>query len=99
MAGKGEAFIKGGCGCIVAFLAIGIFFVLIGGTMYIDPGGAILLFVIGGVMGLIVRAIYNRGAHDAQARASRQDHRPPMDAPDFGTLNDQSHNSHGDASW
>ena len=102
MAGKGQAFVKGGCGCLVAFLAIGVFFVLIGGTMYIDPGGAILLFVIGGVIGLIVRAIYNRGARDAQAGTSNQPYQPyraPTDAPDFKALNNQFDDSDGDTPW
>ena len=42
----GKAFAKGGCGCLVAFLVIGILCVAFGGHMHIDPGGAILLFVI-----------------------------------------------------
>ena len=61
MSDKGEAFVKGGCGCLLAFLAIGMFFVLIGGSMHIDPGGVVLLFLIGGVVGLVVLAIYNQG--------------------------------------
>lgn len=58
---KTEAFTKGGCGCLIAFLTIGFFFVLIGGRMYIDIGGAIMLFVLGGVMGLVTLAIFNKG--------------------------------------
>ena len=61
MGEKSEAFAKGGCGCLVAFLVIGLFFVLIGGHMHIDIGGAIMLFVIGGVIGLVVLFIYNKG--------------------------------------
>jgi hypothetical protein len=38
--------------------------VVLGGRAYIDIGGAALLFVIGGVVGLVVLAIYNKGRHD-----------------------------------
>ena len=58
---KSEAFAKGGCGCLVAFLVIGLFLVLVGGNMHIDIGGAIMLFVIGGVIGLVVLFVYNKG--------------------------------------
>jgi hypothetical protein len=66
MANKGEAFVKGGCGCLLAFFAIGFSCVLIGGQMHIDPGGAICLFVVGGLIGLAVLAIYNKGRHDVE---------------------------------
>lgn len=66
MSEKGDAFVKGGCGCLIAFVVIGLSCVLVGGNMHIDLGGAILLFVIGGVIGLIVLAIYNKGKDDAQ---------------------------------
>ncbi|MBN1975034.1 MAG: hypothetical protein JW787_15440 [Sedimentisphaerales bacterium] len=65
MSDKGEAFVKGGCGCLIAFIVIGLSCVLIGGHMHIDIFGAILLFAIGGVIGLIVLAIYNKGKQDA----------------------------------
>lgn len=65
MGQKTAAFGKGGCGCLIAFLVIGLFFVLIGGSMHIDLGGAILLFLIGGAIGLVVLAIYNKGQRDA----------------------------------
>ncbi len=64
---KGRAFVTGGIGCLGAFLVIGLLFVLLGGTMYIDIGGAILLLLIGGVVGLIVNWIYQRGRRDASA--------------------------------
>ena len=60
---KSKAFAKGGCGCIAAFLVIGLLCVLVGGHMRLDLGGAIMLFVIGGVIGLVVHAIYKRGAN------------------------------------
>ena len=62
---KGSAFVKGGCGCLLAFFAIGMLCVMIGGNMHIDLCGAIMLFIIGGVIGLIVLAVYNKGQRDA----------------------------------
>jgi hypothetical protein len=41
---------------VIALLAV-----LIGGSATIDLGGAIMLFVIGGVIGLVVLTIYNKG--------------------------------------
>ncbi len=67
MGEKGEAFVKGGCGCLLGFVLIGLFFVLIGGHMHIDIGGAIALFVIGGIIGLVVLAIYNKGTREGRA--------------------------------
>ena len=61
MGEKSEAFAKGGCGCLVTFLVVGLFVVMIGGSMHIDIGGAIMLFVIGGVIGLVVLTVYNKG--------------------------------------
>ena len=66
MGEKSKAFVKGGFGCLAIFLIFGLLCVLVGGTMYVDIGGAILLFVIGGVVGLIVLAIYNKGKHSKQ---------------------------------
>jgi hypothetical protein len=56
-----EAFGKGGCGCLAAFAVIALLAVLIGGSATINLGGAVILFVIGGVIGLVVLVIYNRG--------------------------------------
>jgi len=64
MSGSGRAFMKGGAGCLVAFLVLGLLAVVLGGTMHFDIGGLILLFVIGGVVGLVVFAIYNKGRRD-----------------------------------
>ena len=77
--GGGAAFVKGGVGCILAFLVIGAFFVLFGGYMYLDLGGVLLLFVIGGVIGLIVNAIYRKGASDAGGSVA-----PPESPTDDG---------------
>jgi hypothetical protein len=65
MAEKGNAFLKGGCGCLVAFVVLGLSCALIGGNVRIDLGGAIMLFVVGGIIGLIVLAVYNKGRDDA----------------------------------
>lgn len=59
------AFAKGGCGCLIAFAVIALFFVLIGGSAHIDVGGAICLFVGGGLIGLLVLWVYNKGKQDA----------------------------------
>ena len=65
MAEKGSAFAKGGCGCLIAFAMLGLLAVLVGGSVHIDIGGAVLLFVIGGIVGLIVLSIYNKGKRDS----------------------------------
>jgi hypothetical protein len=63
---KGAAFTKGGCGCLLLFAAVGLIVLLAGGRVRIDPIGALMLFVIGGIIGLIVLAIYNKGRRDGQ---------------------------------
>jgi hypothetical protein len=65
---QGAAFVKGGGGCLLAFLVIGLIFVLLGGSMYINLGGVILLFVIGGIIGLVILAVYSKGQSDAANR-------------------------------
>jgi hypothetical protein len=65
MGDKSTAFAKGGCGCLLAFAALALIAVVLGGSAHIDIGGAILLFVIGGVIGLVVLAIYNKGRRDS----------------------------------
>lgn len=64
MGEKAEAFAKGGCGCLVAFAVFALIAVVIGGSAHIDLGGAVLLFVIGGVIGLVVLAVYNKGRRE-----------------------------------
>ena len=65
MDNKGEAFVKGGAGCFVAFIALALLTLLFGGSAHIDAGGVLILFVIGGVIGLVVNAIYQKGKRDA----------------------------------
>lgn len=64
MGEKASAFGKGGCGCLVAFAVFAAVALLLGGSAHIDLGGAILLFVIGGMLGLLVLWIYNKGNRD-----------------------------------
>lgn len=54
-------------------LVIGFSCVLIGGHMHIDPGGAICLFVIGGLIGLVVLAIYNKGRREGDVDRDERD--------------------------
>lgn len=61
-----RAFIKGGGGCLGAFVALGLLALLVGGTFTIDLGGALVLFVFGGLIGLVVFAIYDKGRRDAR---------------------------------
>jgi hypothetical protein len=76
MADKSAAFVKGGLGCLGAFLVVGLVFVLCGGSMHIDLGGAVLLFVIGGVLGLIVFSIFKKGYEKGRHETG------PTDGPD-----------------
>lgn len=71
--GGGTAFVKGGCGCLVIFAGLAFLSVLFGGHAHADIGGLILLFVIGGVIGLIVFAIYNKGRKDAGMNESSKE--------------------------
>lgn len=64
MGEKTHAFAKGGCGCLTAFAIIAGLALLAGGRAHIDIGGAILLFVCGGFIGLFVLWIYNKGKCD-----------------------------------
>ncbi|MEX0717639.1 MAG: hypothetical protein WD066_13685 [Planctomycetaceae bacterium] len=71
MEGGGGAFIKGGCGCLVAFAVVALLAVMVGGHAHIDLGGALCLFVMGGLFGLVFFAVYNKGRDDATAPESR----------------------------
>lgn len=71
MAGGGSAFVKGGLGCLAGSIVLGLSCVLIGGSFHINAGGAVLVFLIGGVIGLIVFWIYSRGRRDATQGGQR----------------------------
>jgi hypothetical protein len=64
---KTNAFLKGGGGCLIAFIAIGIFVMLFNELFgsrvnwNVDLTGAVVLFLIGGVLGLYTRWIYKKG--------------------------------------
>jgi hypothetical protein len=55
--GPSRAFVRGGCGCILGFLCVGIVVVALGGSAHADLGGLVLLFLIGGAAGLCVYAV------------------------------------------
>ena len=65
---KGAAFVKGGFGCLLLFAAFAVLALVFGGKAYADLGGVVMLFVIGGILGLVVRYIYNRGRGDSGGR-------------------------------
>lgn len=73
MAGNGKAFLKGGIGCFALFAVFGVIALLAGGYVRADAGGIGLLFIIGGVIGLVINAIYQKGRRDA---ADRRDDEP-----------------------
>jgi hypothetical protein len=54
----GWAFVKGGLWTLGGFLALGLMCVAVGGHMRIDPCGAAVLFVIGGLVRLVLRAVF-----------------------------------------
>ncbi|HXF10959.1 MAG TPA: hypothetical protein VN625_09250, partial [Desulfuromonadaceae bacterium] len=59
------AFIKGGCFALLLFAVAATVALLFGGQAHANPGGLILLFVLGGLGGLVVNAIYYKGRKDA----------------------------------
>ncbi len=65
MGEKGRAFAKGGCGCLLVFAGIAFVAVIAGGRAHVNLGGAVFLFVVGGLVGIVVLAIYNQGKRDA----------------------------------
>jgi hypothetical protein len=75
MGEKASAFWKGGCGCLALVVAVGLCFVLIGGQFNIDVCGAMGIFVVGGLLGLIALAVYNKGKRDAISPQSRNPNR------------------------
>lgn len=64
MANEGKAFVKGGAGCLVVFAGLAVLALLFGGRAHIDLGGFVILLVIGGVIGLVVNWIYQKGRRD-----------------------------------
>jgi hypothetical protein len=74
--GGGTAFVKGGCGCLVIFVVLALLTVALGGHAHADLGGLIFLFVMGGIIGLIVFFVYNKGRKDASIseHSKKDDH-------------------------
>lgn len=65
MGDKTSAFTKGGLGCLGVVIAVGVLVAITGGNFHIDLGGGCCIFAIGGVVGLIVLAIYRSGQKNA----------------------------------
>ena len=72
MAGGLSAFNKGGCGCLVLFAVICL---LLAGqacgyvdnfSLYLLLFGAVPIFLVGGIIALILRGIYNQGRRDGR---------------------------------
>ena len=67
-------FATGGVGCLATFLVLATVAVVAGGTAYIDLGGAILLFCIGGLIGVVYLGVKRRGRAEARAELRREYH-------------------------
>ena len=66
MSQKTNVFLKGGLGCLGVFFVIAFLTVVAGGRAHIDIGGALCLFIGGGLFSLLVLAIYNHGMRDGR---------------------------------
>lgn len=64
-------FFNGAVGLLGLFFALGAVAVVLGGHMTIDTGGVISLIVIGGVLGLGAREVYEAGRRAGQAGDSQ----------------------------
>jgi hypothetical protein len=64
------AFLRGGLWGLAVFGVLAVISVLAGGQTHADLGGLVLLFAIGGIIGIVVRAIYNKGRRDESATDS-----------------------------
>ena len=65
MSNNSSAFLKGGVGCFLVFIVLALLALLAGGSVRLDLGGVLLLFIIGGLIGLAVNWIYQKGRKDA----------------------------------
>jgi len=81
MGDRTTAFMKGGCGCLLAFLGLGLVAAVAGGRVHIDCGGAGILFLIGGVTGLILLAVFKKGVRAGQEQGVQASHEVPPARP------------------
>ena len=65
MENKGSSFLKGGAGCFAVFVVLALLALVFGGSVHLDLGGVVILFVVGGIIGLLVNWIYQKGRNDA----------------------------------
>ncbi len=65
---EGRSFLKGGAGCFVVFIVLALVAVVLGGSAHLDLVGVVLLFLIGGVVGLAVNWIYQKGRRSGSRR-------------------------------
>ena len=47
------------------FVVLALLALLFGGSVHLDSGGVLILFLIGGIIGLVVNWIYQKGRRDA----------------------------------
>ena len=59
-------FMKGGAGCIGLFFGVGLLALLCGGNVHFDFLGLVMLFVIGGALGLGINYIYRKGQNSVE---------------------------------
>ena len=64
---KTKACFMGGCGCVLLFAIFAALAVLLGGHAHADIVGLLFLFVVGGILGLLIRWIYKKG-YDASKK-------------------------------
>ena len=61
------AFFRGGLWVLAVFLVLAGISLAVGGEAHADSWGVVALFIIGGVAGIVIRAIYRKGRKDALA--------------------------------
>ncbi len=64
MEDKGSAFLKGGTGCLALCAIIACLVLLAGGHVRVNFWGLVFLFFVGGIIGLIAYAAYQKGRAD-----------------------------------
>ena len=66
MENKVSSFVKGGLASFALFAVVAIVAIMVGGSARLDVGGALFLFVVGGVVGLIFNWVYQKGKQDGE---------------------------------